>query len=102
MLGQARRDSRRDPAGSSAKVVWSVSVDELRERFVGDGSTVDPESVDRHRAPALLRVVRIGAHDERAAGNPHHVGRGASRGGDCGIAPGSCVTGAGADVIVST
>ncbi len=50
---------------------------ERLKRRNGDGSSIHPESADRHLVDrAFLRIVLVGAHAECAAGNPHHIGEG--------------------------
>ena len=67
-------------------------VDEAGELGVGDGVPVDPEPIHRHLVSRrLLRVVMVGAHQERPAGYPDHGGRrGRGRGhrGRCGLVSG--------------
>ena len=53
-------------------------LDELLELPVRHRRAVDPEAVDRHAmARRFLRIMIVGAHAERAAGNPDHVRRSA-------------------------
>ena len=49
-------------------------VDEFLELPVCHRMAIDPEPVDRHAMDRrFLRIVLVGAHAERAAGDPDHV-----------------------------